>query len=72
MKEQDTKNAALSPASVVESALSSNLNRRSFVLRYAVIGAAAVMIGRVWTPEAGARNGEEIGAAAAELQFHVI
>ena len=56
MKEQDTKNDALSPASVVESALSSNLNRRSFMMRNAVIGAAAVMTGRVWTPEARAQQ----------------
>ena len=56
MKEQGTKNDALSPASVEESALSSNLNRRSFIMRNAVIGAAAVMTGRVWTPEARAQQ----------------
>jgi L-serine dehydratase len=53
MREQDTKNDALSPASVVES---SNLNRRSFMMRNAVIGAAAVMTGRIWTPEARAQQ----------------
>jgi len=56
MKEQDTENDALSRASAVESALSSNLNRRSFIMRNAVIGAAAVMTGRVWTPEARAQQ----------------
>jgi L-serine dehydratase len=58
MKEQDTKKDALSPASSVESAFSSNLNRRSFLMRNAVIGAAAVMTGRVWTPEARAQQAE--------------
>jgi L-serine dehydratase len=56
MKEQDTKNNGLSPASVVKSVLSSNLNRRSFMMRNAVIGAAAVMTGRVWTSEARAQQ----------------
>jgi L-serine dehydratase len=37
-----------------ESALPSNINRRSFIMRNAVIGAAAVMTGRTWTPEARA------------------
>jgi len=54
MKEEDSKNEALSRASVLESALSSN--RRSFIMRNAVIGAAAVMTGRVWTPEARAQQ----------------
>jgi L-serine dehydratase len=54
MKDQDTKNDVLSPASVAESVLSSN--RRSFIMRNAVIGAAAVMTGRVWTPEARAQQ----------------
>ena len=36
------------------SALPSNIDRRSFLVRNAVIGAAAVMTGRVWTPEARA------------------
>jgi L-serine dehydratase len=52
MNEHDTKNDER--ASVVESVLSSN--RRSFIMRNAVIGAAAVMTGRVWTPEARAQQ----------------
>ena len=56
MKEQGTKNEAMSSTRVEESALSSNLNRRSFIMRNAVIGAAAVMTGRVWTPEARAQQ----------------
>jgi len=54
MKKKDTKNDVFSPASVVESALSSD--RRTFMMRNAVIGAAAVMTGRVWTPEARAQQ----------------
>jgi L-serine dehydratase len=37
-----------------ESAIPSNINRRSFIMRNAVIGAAAAMTGRTWTPEARA------------------
>jgi L-serine dehydratase len=39
-----------------ESAIPSNINRRSFIMRNAVIGAAAVMTGRTWTPEARAQQ----------------
>jgi L-serine dehydratase len=39
-----------------DSALPSNINRRSFIMRNAVIGAAAVMTGRTWTPEARAQQ----------------
>ena len=46
-----------------ESALPSNINRRSFIMRNAVIGAAAVMTGRTWTPEArAAQAAKEAGA----------
>jgi L-serine dehydratase len=34
----------------------SNIDRRSFLIRNAVIGAAAVMTGKVWTPEARAQQ----------------
>src|SRR4051794_9784212 len=34
--------------------LPANIDRRSFIVRNAVIGAAAVMTGRVWTTEARA------------------
>src|SRR5215470_2415797 len=41
----------------------SNIDRRSFLVRNAVIGAAAVMTGRVWTPEArAAQAAKEAGA----------
>ncbi len=44
----------VSPVVPVEPTVPSNLNRRSFIMRNAVIGAAAVMTGRNWTPEARA------------------
>jgi L-serine dehydratase len=45
-----------SEALAAEQTLPSNLNRRSFLMRNAVIGAAAVMTGATWTPEARARQ----------------
>src|SRR4029077_8526206 len=55
MKTKPTANAdGLLQAAPAESAISSNLDRRSFLMRNAVIGAAAVMTGRAWTPEARA------------------
>src|SRR5579863_4623681 len=50
-----------------ESAIPSNINRRSFIMRNAVIGAAAVMTGRVWTPEARAQQAEKEAAARSPL-----
>src|SRR5712672_4442103 len=47
-------NDELMPELPEESAIPSNINRRSFIMRNAVIGAAAVMTGRTWTPEARA------------------
>jgi L-serine dehydratase len=44
--------------------LPSNLNRRSFLMRNAVIGAAAVMTNRVWTPEARAQQAATEASAA--------
>ena len=45
--------------------LPSNIDRRSFLMRNAVIGAAAVMTGTTWTPEARAAAGREGSGAAA-------
>src|SRR5712672_1253503 len=47
-------NDELMPELPEESEIPSNINRRSFLMRNAVIGAAAVMTGRSWTPEARA------------------
>src|SRR5882672_5280808 len=63
MNESNTKNDAISPALPEESAIPSNLNRRSFIMRNAVIGAAAVMTGKTWTPEARAAQAEKEAAA---------
>src|SRR6516225_3964270 len=48
------ENNGLVPASPAEPAIPSGIDRRSFLVRNAVIGAAAVMTGRAWTPEARA------------------
>ena len=55
------------PALPEESAIPSTINRRSFIMRNAVIGAAAVMTGRVWTPEARAQQAEKEAAARSPL-----
>jgi L-serine dehydratase len=44
----------LFPALPVESDTPSGMDRRSFLMRHGVIGAAAVMTGTTWTPEARA------------------
>ena len=51
------------PALPAESAIPSKIDRRSFLMRNAVIGAAAVMTGRVWTPEARAQQAAKEAAA---------
>jgi L-serine dehydratase len=60
-------NDALSPGLPEESAIPSNINRRSFLMRNAVIGAAAVMTGKVWTPEARAQQAAKEAAAKSPL-----
>ena len=58
-----TKNDKTFPALPVESVIPSNIDRRSFLIRNAVIGAAAVMTGATWTPEARAQQAaKEAGA----------
>ena len=64
MKTQDSaKKDGLKPAETVESEIPSGLDRRSFLMRNAVIGAAAVMTGRVWTPEARAAQAAKESAS---------
>jgi len=46
------------------SALSPDVNRRAFLMRNAVIGAAAVMTGNAWMPEARAQQAATEAAAA--------
>jgi L-serine dehydratase len=43
--------------------LSSNIDRRSFLMRNAAIGAAAVMTGTVWTADARAQQASKEAAA---------
>jgi L-serine dehydratase len=55
MKTPSPENDATLPAELsTESAGPSNVDRRTFLVRNAVIGAAAVMTGTTWTPEARA------------------
>src|SRR5205809_962136 len=63
IKTAQTEKDAPSPALPAESAILSNLNRRSFIMRNAVIGAAAVMTGKTWTPEARAAQAAKEAAA---------
>src|SRR5262245_43261452 len=51
-----SKNESLSAVLPAESVIPSNINRRSFLMRNAVIGAAMAMTGRTMTPEARAQQ----------------
>jgi L-serine dehydratase len=50
-----------------DSAIPSNINRRSFIMRNAVIGAAMVMTGRTMTPEARAQQAAKEAVARPTL-----
>ena len=68
MKTQRTnEKEALSPALAAESAIPSNINRRAFIMRNAVIGAAMVMTGRTMTPQARAQQAAKEAAAKPTL-----
>lgn len=54
MKKSDKNNNELSPKLPEAGTPSSNIDRRTFIIRNAVIGAAAVMTGTTWTREARA------------------
>jgi L-serine dehydratase len=58
------ENDALLPELPAESASTSNLDRRAFLIRNAVIGAAAVMTGATWTPEARAAQAAKEASGA--------
>src|SRR6186997_1710623 len=51
------------PAVPAETEVPAGIDRRSFLIRNAVIGAAAVMTGKAWTPEARAAQAEKEAAA---------
>jgi L-serine dehydratase len=57
------KNDDLFPALPESGLLSSNIDRRTFIIRNAVIGAAAAMTGTVWTHEARAKQAAKEAAA---------
>ncbi len=61
---ESKKHDAISPALPAESAIPSHINRRSFIMRNAVIGAAAVMTGSTWTPEARAQQAAKEAATS--------
>jgi L-serine dehydratase len=70
----DTLLLGLSP----ESASTSNIDRRAFLMRNAVIGAAAVMTGATWTPEARAAqaakeaSGQKLGSSPLSPDLNVV
>src|SRR4051812_42791085 len=53
------------PELSAESNLPENIDRRTFLIRHAVIGAAAAMTGTVWTAEARAQQATTEAAAKA-------
>ena len=62
MSTSDNKDEVV-PTSFETSAAPANVNRRAFVMRNAVIGAAAVMTGKTWTREARAEQAAKEAAA---------
>src|SRR6516164_4599739 len=62
-KTSSDKNENPFPELPAQSDLPENIDRRTFIIRNAVIGAAAAMTGTVWTPEARAKQAaKEAGA----------
>ena len=55
-KKSSDKNDNLFPEFSAELNLPQNIDRRTFLIRNAVIGAAAAMTGTVWTAEARAQQ----------------
>jgi L-serine dehydratase len=55
-------NDGLFPVPAADSLCDSNVDRRAFLMRSAVIGAAAVMVGATWTPEARAQQAQKEAA----------
>jgi len=67
MNESDNKNNELFPELPESGPLSSNIDRRTFIIRNAVIGAAAVMTGTTWTREARAQQAAKEAAKKPSL-----
>jgi L-serine dehydratase len=57
------KQDELFPVTPAEPVILTGIDRRAFLIRNAVIGAAAVMTGRAWTPEARAEQAAQEAAA---------
>ena len=57
------ENSTTLPAVLAETEVPAGVDRRSFLMRNAVIGAAAVMTGTAWTPEARAQQAAKEAAA---------
>src|SRR4030095_5070694 len=66
-KTSSDKNENLFPEFPAESDLPENIDRRTFLIRNAVIGAAAAMTGTVWTIEARAQQAAKEAAAKPPL-----
>ena len=58
------ENSTQLPAVLAETEVPAGIDRRSFIIRNAVIGAAAVMTGKAWTPEARAAQAAKEAASA--------
>ena len=67
MKKSDKKNQQLFPELPELGPLSSSINRRTFIIRNAVIGAAAVMTGTTWTRDARAAQAAKEAAQKSPL-----
>jgi L-serine dehydratase len=61
--EPNSNEDSLTPVTPADTSLPAGLDRRSFIMRNAVIGAAAVMTGKAWTPEARAQQAAKEAAA---------
>ncbi len=62
-----SKNANPAEHEAPESLIPSGIDRRAFLIRNAVIGAAAAMTGAVWTPQARAQQAANEAAAKSSL-----
>src|SRR6185437_11462728 len=61
------KNGAPPENETIQPTIASGIDRRTFIIRNAVIGAAAVMTGKAWTPQARAQQAATEAAAKPSL-----
>jgi L-serine dehydratase len=62
------KDDGLFPSFLTAAPLPANVDRRAFLIRHAAIGAAAVMTGTTWTPEARAQQAAKEATARVDLR----